>query len=190
MGGGSLKLYMSRRWVVRSLVVRASDSRLEGLGSIPDGTKYPPSTHGVCPNAPEYKVRLSVFPDRRAVGKQGILLRLGVHSEYIVPTDDSRESSVWILGNPLLSFSVFSSSRWDTIIMIFTKKSSSRTHILCWFVVSMLPIVTPLKYLLSYSASKNRVQFCLLDPVFEYRLCDGNISSPIAPVMDHETSAF
>ncbi|GFU67199.1 hypothetical protein TNCV_4689311 [Trichonephila clavipes] len=30
-----------------SLVVRASDSRLEGLGSIPDATKYPPSTYGV-----------------------------------------------------------------------------------------------------------------------------------------------
>ncbi|GFW03771.1 hypothetical protein TNCV_2538821 [Trichonephila clavipes] len=30
-----------------SLVVRASDSRPEGLGSMPDATKYPPSTHGV-----------------------------------------------------------------------------------------------------------------------------------------------
>ncbi|GFW94757.1 uncharacterized protein TNCV_4247971 [Trichonephila clavipes] len=29
-----------------SLVVRASDSRPEGLGSMPDATKYPPSTHG------------------------------------------------------------------------------------------------------------------------------------------------
>ncbi|GFU06565.1 hypothetical protein TNCV_3404651 [Trichonephila clavipes] len=29
---------------VGSLVVRASDSRLEGLGSMPDATKYPPST--------------------------------------------------------------------------------------------------------------------------------------------------
>ncbi|GFU52200.1 hypothetical protein TNCV_4186491 [Trichonephila clavipes] len=32
---------------VGSLVVRASDSRLEGLGSMPEATKYPPSTHGV-----------------------------------------------------------------------------------------------------------------------------------------------
>ncbi|GFX38057.1 hypothetical protein TNCV_3836561 [Trichonephila clavipes] len=32
---------------VGTLVVRASDSRLEGLGSMPDATKYPPSTHGV-----------------------------------------------------------------------------------------------------------------------------------------------
>ncbi|GFU68757.1 hypothetical protein TNCV_4400351 [Trichonephila clavipes] len=31
---------------VGSLVVRASDSRLEGLGSMPDATKHPPSTHG------------------------------------------------------------------------------------------------------------------------------------------------
>ncbi|GFT27087.1 hypothetical protein TNCV_4676041 [Trichonephila clavipes] len=31
---------------VGSLVVRASDSRPEGLGSMPDATKYPPSTHG------------------------------------------------------------------------------------------------------------------------------------------------
>ncbi|GFX65538.1 hypothetical protein TNCV_4735831 [Trichonephila clavipes] len=31
---------------VGSLVVRASDSRQEGLGSMPDATKYPPSTHG------------------------------------------------------------------------------------------------------------------------------------------------
>ncbi|GFV09802.1 hypothetical protein TNCV_2598571 [Trichonephila clavipes] len=30
-----------------SLVVRASDSRPEGLGSMPDATKFPPSTHGV-----------------------------------------------------------------------------------------------------------------------------------------------
>ncbi|GFW40129.1 hypothetical protein TNCV_5118121 [Trichonephila clavipes] len=29
-----------------SLVVWASDSRPEGLGSMPDATKYPPSTHG------------------------------------------------------------------------------------------------------------------------------------------------
>ncbi|GFU04916.1 integrase_H2C2 domain-containing protein [Trichonephila clavipes] len=31
---------------VGSLVVRASDSRPEGLGSMPDATKHPPSTHG------------------------------------------------------------------------------------------------------------------------------------------------
>ncbi|GFX46207.1 hypothetical protein TNCV_2298561 [Trichonephila clavipes] len=30
---------------VGSLVVRASDSRPEGLGSMPDATKHPPSTH-------------------------------------------------------------------------------------------------------------------------------------------------
>ncbi|GFT67550.1 hypothetical protein TNCV_2361461 [Trichonephila clavipes] len=32
---------------VGSLMVRASDSRPEGLSSMPDATKYPPSTHGV-----------------------------------------------------------------------------------------------------------------------------------------------
>ncbi|GFU53036.1 hypothetical protein TNCV_3098241 [Trichonephila clavipes] len=32
---------------VGSLVVRTSDSRPEGLGSMPDATKYPPSTQGV-----------------------------------------------------------------------------------------------------------------------------------------------
>ncbi|GFW00585.1 hypothetical protein TNCV_2283311 [Trichonephila clavipes] len=32
---------------VGSLVVRASDSRPEGLGSMPDATKHPPCTHGV-----------------------------------------------------------------------------------------------------------------------------------------------
>ncbi|GFS79402.1 hypothetical protein TNCV_3006171 [Trichonephila clavipes] len=31
---------------VGSLVVRASDSRPEGLGSMPNATKHPPSTHG------------------------------------------------------------------------------------------------------------------------------------------------
>ncbi|GFV32801.1 hypothetical protein TNCV_1052531 [Trichonephila clavipes] len=31
---------------VGSLVVRASDSRPEGLGSMPDATKHTPSTHG------------------------------------------------------------------------------------------------------------------------------------------------
>ncbi|GFT24419.1 uncharacterized protein F54H12.2 [Trichonephila clavipes] len=34
------------RQAVGSLVVRASDSRPEGLGSMPDATKHPPSTHG------------------------------------------------------------------------------------------------------------------------------------------------
>ncbi|GFT06291.1 hypothetical protein TNCV_2990611 [Trichonephila clavipes] len=33
-------------WAMGSLVVRASDSRPEGLGSMPDATKDPPSTHG------------------------------------------------------------------------------------------------------------------------------------------------
>ncbi|GFV86891.1 hypothetical protein TNCV_2198431 [Trichonephila clavipes] len=33
-------------WAVGSLVVRASDSRPEGLGSMPDATKHPLSTHG------------------------------------------------------------------------------------------------------------------------------------------------
>ncbi|GFU67691.1 hypothetical protein TNCV_4327451 [Trichonephila clavipes] len=32
---------------VGSLVVTASDSRPEGLVSVPDATKHPPSTHGV-----------------------------------------------------------------------------------------------------------------------------------------------
>ncbi|GFU74256.1 hypothetical protein TNCV_4168471 [Trichonephila clavipes] len=32
---------------VGSLVVKASDSRPEALGSMPDAPKYPPSTHGV-----------------------------------------------------------------------------------------------------------------------------------------------
>ncbi|GFW09792.1 hypothetical protein TNCV_868541 [Trichonephila clavipes] len=31
---------------VGSLVARASDFRPEGLGSMPEATKYPPSTHG------------------------------------------------------------------------------------------------------------------------------------------------
>ncbi|GFX14666.1 hypothetical protein TNCV_4016641 [Trichonephila clavipes] len=36
---------------VGSLVVRALDSRPEGLGSRPDATKHPPSTHGfICRN--------------------------------------------------------------------------------------------------------------------------------------------
>ncbi|GFW06494.1 glycine N-methyltransferase [Trichonephila clavipes] len=34
-------------WAVGSLVVRASDSRPEGLGSMLDVTKYPPSAQGV-----------------------------------------------------------------------------------------------------------------------------------------------
>ncbi|GFW35704.1 uncharacterized protein TNCV_4435531 [Trichonephila clavipes] len=34
-------------WAVGSLVVRASDSRPEGLSSMLDVTKYPPSAHGV-----------------------------------------------------------------------------------------------------------------------------------------------
>ncbi|GFU26644.1 hypothetical protein TNCV_1837541 [Trichonephila clavipes] len=41
--------YNSFTWkkrAVGSLVVRASDSRPEDLGSIPDATKHPPSTHG------------------------------------------------------------------------------------------------------------------------------------------------
>ncbi|GFX06877.1 transposable element Tcb2 transposase [Trichonephila clavipes] len=37
----------NQKLAVGSLVVRASDSRPEGLGSMPDATKYPPSTHGM-----------------------------------------------------------------------------------------------------------------------------------------------
>ncbi|GFY36216.1 hypothetical protein TNCV_4845881 [Trichonephila clavipes] len=41
----------TRRRAVGSLVVRASDSRPEGLGSMPDATKHHPSTHGfTCSN--------------------------------------------------------------------------------------------------------------------------------------------
>ncbi|GFV53476.1 hypothetical protein TNCV_3446101 [Trichonephila clavipes] len=36
-----------RLGAVGSLVVRASESISEGLGSMPDATKYHPSTHGV-----------------------------------------------------------------------------------------------------------------------------------------------
>ncbi|GFW47882.1 hypothetical protein TNCV_2400691 [Trichonephila clavipes] len=32
--------------LVSSLKVRASDSRPEGMGSMPNATKYPPSSHG------------------------------------------------------------------------------------------------------------------------------------------------
>ncbi|GFW85942.1 hypothetical protein TNCV_1967501 [Trichonephila clavipes] len=42
----SSKLNNSLR-AMGSLVARASDSRPEGLGSMPHATKYPPSTHGV-----------------------------------------------------------------------------------------------------------------------------------------------
>ncbi|GFY10238.1 hypothetical protein TNCV_2629171 [Trichonephila clavipes] len=38
--------YSRSQRAVGSLVVRASDSRPEGLGSMPDATKHPPSTHG------------------------------------------------------------------------------------------------------------------------------------------------
>ncbi|GFV04178.1 hypothetical protein TNCV_917991 [Trichonephila clavipes] len=37
----------SLKGAVGTLVVRASDSRPEGLGSMPDATKHPPGTHGV-----------------------------------------------------------------------------------------------------------------------------------------------
>ncbi|GFV57108.1 hypothetical protein TNCV_3530571 [Trichonephila clavipes] len=39
--------YINISRAVGSLVVRASDSRPEGLGSMLDVTKYPPSAHGV-----------------------------------------------------------------------------------------------------------------------------------------------
>ncbi|GFU43738.1 uncharacterized protein TNCV_651551 [Trichonephila clavipes] len=39
-------MYYIGRWAVGSLVVRASDSKPEGLGSMLDVTKYPPSAHG------------------------------------------------------------------------------------------------------------------------------------------------
>ncbi|GFU72140.1 uncharacterized protein TNCV_3050001 [Trichonephila clavipes] len=42
----SLNPFTSKYWAVGSLVVRASDSRPEGLGSMLDVTKYPPSAHG------------------------------------------------------------------------------------------------------------------------------------------------
>ncbi|GFX97630.1 uncharacterized protein TNCV_2841901 [Trichonephila clavipes] len=43
---GYFQLATSTFRAVGSLVVRASDSRPEGLGSMPDATKHPPSTHG------------------------------------------------------------------------------------------------------------------------------------------------
>ncbi|GFV43885.1 hypothetical protein TNCV_485091 [Trichonephila clavipes] len=43
--GLPLKLIVNT--AVGSLVVRASDSRSEGLCLMPDSTKYPPSTHGL-----------------------------------------------------------------------------------------------------------------------------------------------
>ncbi|GFU82396.1 hypothetical protein TNCV_2462791 [Trichonephila clavipes] len=49
-GGGGKKKQNSMICLKKSLgslVVRASDSRPKGLGSMPDATKYPPSTHGV-----------------------------------------------------------------------------------------------------------------------------------------------
>ncbi|GFU28539.1 hypothetical protein TNCV_467631 [Trichonephila clavipes] len=39
-------VYLWHAAAVGSLVVRSSDSRPEGLGSMPDATKHPPSTHG------------------------------------------------------------------------------------------------------------------------------------------------
>ncbi|GFS90904.1 hypothetical protein TNCV_3027551 [Trichonephila clavipes] len=40
-------LQISRTCIADLRVVRASDSRPEGLGSMLDVTKYPPSAHGV-----------------------------------------------------------------------------------------------------------------------------------------------
>ncbi|GFW83751.1 hypothetical protein TNCV_668641 [Trichonephila clavipes] len=42
-------LQLGSSWALQhfSGMVRASDSRLEGLGSMPDATKYPSSTRGV-----------------------------------------------------------------------------------------------------------------------------------------------
>ncbi|GFT11330.1 hypothetical protein TNCV_1144191 [Trichonephila clavipes] len=49
--GGPSVLRYANAWAVGSLVVRVSDSRPEGLGSMPDATKHPPSTHGfTCKN--------------------------------------------------------------------------------------------------------------------------------------------
>ncbi|GFU77426.1 hypothetical protein TNCV_3498001 [Trichonephila clavipes] len=44
---GSLRTSYASDGAMDRLVVRASDSRPEGLGSMPDTTKYPLSTHGV-----------------------------------------------------------------------------------------------------------------------------------------------
>ncbi|GFS70811.1 hypothetical protein TNCV_1232101 [Trichonephila clavipes] len=45
-GVGQVTIVTGVSRAVGSIVVRASDSRPEGLGSMPDATKYPPSTHG------------------------------------------------------------------------------------------------------------------------------------------------
>ncbi|GFT64441.1 hypothetical protein TNCV_4831671 [Trichonephila clavipes] len=42
------------------LVVRASDSRPEGLGSMPDATKHPPSTHGCLTSLEQYNSKLYI----------------------------------------------------------------------------------------------------------------------------------
>ncbi|GFT19790.1 hypothetical protein TNCV_4992541 [Trichonephila clavipes] len=54
-------------WVVDGLVVRASHSRPEGLGSMPDATKYPLSTHGF--HAEIVEVEMSGVANYRPFGE-------------------------------------------------------------------------------------------------------------------------
>ncbi|GFW00307.1 relaxin receptor 2 [Trichonephila clavipes] len=60
------KLFIFRYIAVGSLVVRASDSRPEGLGSMLDVTKYPPSAHGFtcrnCGGGDRGRVAISIVP--------------------------------------------------------------------------------------------------------------------------------
>ncbi|GFV22024.1 hypothetical protein TNCV_4527091 [Trichonephila clavipes] len=81
-----------------SLVVRASDSRPEGLGSMPDATKYSPNTHGFHAEIVEVEIGgvaiYHPFGEFRGdksychlYGAQGVLL-VPCHDEFRGPRSD------------------------------------------------------------------------------------------------------
>ncbi|GFV12606.1 uncharacterized protein TNCV_4425591 [Trichonephila clavipes] len=73
----------------QSLVVRASDSRPEGLGSMLDVTKYPPSAHGfTCRNCAD-RGRVAIY---RPFGEVSLSLNLSVTC-MVLKANDRRTSS-------------------------------------------------------------------------------------------------
>ncbi|GFT89681.1 uncharacterized protein TNCV_3137681 [Trichonephila clavipes] len=116
--------------VVGSLVVRASDSRPEVLGSMPDATKYPPSTRGVharsiTHNTPIVRNFLNQKFGARSIGRSGPIFSpprsadlslldfffYGAmkYNVYETPVDNEMVTSVIVRDMP----GVFENVRWS-----------------------------------------------------------------------------
>ncbi|GFV06501.1 hypothetical protein TNCV_2948241 [Trichonephila clavipes] len=77
----TLILSMGRRCETCLAWFRASDSRPEDLGLMPDASKYPPSTHGV--RARYIIGSVVLWAESRAQGLENIFVPFSFHAEIV-----------------------------------------------------------------------------------------------------------